>query len=184
MSLWQTPQACTLIRTRPAPGSGISRSTIWKPAPGLEIWATFMVATATVVAINPPLSLSDIVEKQLLHFLAERSTLLAARLPHLENDFQFHRGAEGKAGDAVHQAARALFFSESLLQQLRSGVSDFRLIADISRSGHRRAEPHDPRHFVERSQILPRDSQDVERREVSRLAPRFYIEFSTDAPNE
>src|SRR5713226_5019752 len=117
-SLWQTPQACTLIRTCPAPGSGISRSTIWKPAPGLEIWATFMVATATVVAVNPPLSLSDIVEKQLLHFLAERSTLLAARLPHLENDFQFHRGAEGKAGDAVHQAARALFFSENLLQQL------------------------------------------------------------------
>ena len=27
-SLWQTPQACTLIRTCPAPGSGISRSTI------------------------------------------------------------------------------------------------------------------------------------------------------------
>src|SRR5216683_3249266 len=103
---------------------------------------------------------------------------------HLENDFQFDRGAERKAGDAIYQAARALVFSEDVLQQLRSGVSDFRLIADISRSGHRRAEPHDPRHFVERSQILPRDSQDVERREVSRLAPRFYIEFSTDAPNE
>ena len=53
-SLWQTPQACTLIRTCPAPGIGISRSTIWKSAPGLDTCATFIVATATVVvAINP-----------------------------------------------------------------------------------------------------------------------------------
>src|SRR5262250_1520178 len=180
MSLWQTPQACTRMRTSPVPGLGISRSTISKPAPGLEICSTFMVATATVAATNPPLNLSNIVEKQLLQFLAERSTLLAARLLHLENDFQFHRSAEGKAGDTVHHTARVLFFSENLLQQLRSGVSDFRLIAHISRSGHRHAEPDDPRHFVERCQMLPRNSEDIERREVSRLAPRFHIEFRAD----
>ena len=86
--------------------------------------------------------------------------------------------------DAIHQAARASAFSEDVFEQLRSGVSDFRLIADISRSGHRHAEPDDPRHFVERSQMLPRDSEDVERREVSRLAPRFHIELRADAPNE
>src|SRR5207302_7868448 len=79
---------------------------------------------------------------------------------HLENDFQLDRGAEWKACDAIHQAARALVFSEDVLQQLRSGISDFRLIADISRSGHRHAEPDDPRHSVERSQMLPRDSED------------------------
>src|SRR6266481_2318784 len=112
MSLWQTPQACTRMRTSPTPGSGISRSTISKPAPGLEICATFMVATATAVAINPPLNLSGIVEKQFLLFLTERSTLPAALLPHLENDFQFDRGAERKAGDALHQVARVPFFSE------------------------------------------------------------------------
>src|SRR5947209_9322734 len=103
---------------------------------------------------------------------------------HLENDFQLDRCAERKACDAIHQAARTLVFSEDVLQQLRSGVSDFRLIADISRSGHRHTEPDDARHFVERSQMLPRDSQDVERREVSRLAPRFYIELRADAANE
>src|SRR5439155_26394892 len=54
-SLWHTPQACTLMRTCPVPRLGISRSTIWKPDPGLEICATFIVVTATVVvAINPP----------------------------------------------------------------------------------------------------------------------------------
>src|SRR5712691_6681928 len=56
--------------------------------------------------------------KTALLFLAERSTLLARRSPHLENDFQFHRGAERKACDAVHQAAGVFFFSENLLQQL------------------------------------------------------------------
>ena len=54
----------------------------------------------------------------------------------LENHFELDRGAQRKACDAIHQAARVLVFSEDVLQQLRSAVSDFRLIADISRSGH------------------------------------------------
>src|SRR5207245_7695267 len=112
---------------------------------------------------------------------ASRTSLL---FRHLENDFQLDRSAERKACDAIHQAARALVFSEDVLQQLRSGVSDLRLIADISRSGHRYAEPNDPRHFVERAQMLPRDSEGVERREVSRLAPRFHIALRSDAPDE
>ena len=110
--------------------------------------------------------------------------MTATSTRHFENHFQLDRGAERKAGDAVHQAARVLVFSEDVLQQLRSAVSDFRLLADISRSGHRHAEPDDARHFVERSQMLPRDRQGVERREVSRLAPRFHIELRADAPNE
>ena len=32
--------------------------------------------------------------------------------------------------------------------------------------------------------MFPRDSESVERREVSRLAPRFHIELRADAPNE
>ena len=56
-SLWQTPQACTLMRTCPAPGLGISRSTISKSAPGLGICATFIGAIATlVVAMDPPMN--------------------------------------------------------------------------------------------------------------------------------
>jgi len=31
--------------------------------------------------------------------------------------------------------------------------------------------------------MLPRDSEDIERREVSSLAPRFHIELRADAPN-
>src|SRR5215467_10052777 len=55
-SLWQMPHACTLMRTCPEVGLGISRSMIWKSAPGLETCATFIVATETViVAIQPPL---------------------------------------------------------------------------------------------------------------------------------
>ena len=102
----------------------------------------------------------------------------------LQDHFQLDRAAERKAGDAIHQAARVPVFSEDVLQQLRSAVRDFRLIADISRSGYRHAEPDDPRHLVERSQMLPRDGETVERREVSRLAPRFHIQLRADTPNE
>src|SRR5258706_2521520 len=79
----------------------------------------------------------------------------------LENDFQLDRGTERKACDAIHQAARALVFSEDVLQQLRSAIGHFRLIADISRSGHRHAEPDDARHFFERSQMLQGNGQRV-----------------------
>src|SRR4030095_4303651 len=59
-SLWQIPQACTLMRTSPALGLGISRSTISKSAPALGTCATFIGATPTlVVAINPPMNFSD-----------------------------------------------------------------------------------------------------------------------------
>ena len=104
--------------------------------------------------------------------------------PHLENDFQLDGGTEWKACNAIHQTARTLVFSENVLQQFRSAVSDFRLFADISRSGHRHAEPDDPRDFVERSQMLPCDRKDVERCEVSCPAPCFHIELRSDAPNE
>src|SRR6266850_5142433 len=41
------PQACTLMRTSPALGLGISRSTISKSAPALGICATFIGVIAT-----------------------------------------------------------------------------------------------------------------------------------------
>ena len=43
-SLWQMPQACTLIRTDPAPGSGIGRSTISNGPFGLGTCATRIIA--------------------------------------------------------------------------------------------------------------------------------------------
>src|SRR5215469_6605958 len=52
-SLWQIPQACTLMRTYPAPGLGISRSTISKSPPGLRTCATLIGATATFVVAIP-----------------------------------------------------------------------------------------------------------------------------------
>jgi len=111
--------------------------------------------------------------------------LLAVTLPrYLKDHFQLDRGAERKACDSIHQATRTPVLSEDVSQQLRSSVRDFRLFADISRGGHRHAEANDALDSVERSQMLPRDSEDVERRELSRLASSFHIEFRTDAPNE
>src|SRR5262249_15129789 len=102
----------------------------------------------------------------------------------VEDQFQLNRCAERKACDAVHQSAWVLVSSEHVLQQLRSAVGNFRMLADVSRRGHRHAESHDPRYSVECSQVLPRDSERVQRRKASRLAPRLLIELCTDAPDE
>jgi hypothetical protein len=103
---------------------------------------------------------------------------------HLENEFQLDRRAERHAGDAGHQAARVLVFSEEVLQQLGSAVSDFGLVAEVARGYNRNAEPDDARHLVERPPMLARDSEAVERREVSCIASGFHVEFRSDAPNE
>src|ERR1700745_3140217 len=187
-SLWQTPQACTLMRTCPAPGSGISRSTISKPAPGLEICATFIcvaaIGTTLLVAINPPMKFQRLLRRACDCRRGARILLAVTLPPYLKDHFQLDRGAERKACDSIHQATRTLVLSEDVSQQLRSRVRDFRLFAALSRSGHRHAEANDAFDSVERSQMLPRDSEGVERREVSRLASSFHIEFRTDPPNE
>jgi hypothetical protein len=41
-SLWQMPQASTLMRTCPRPGCGMGRSTTSKFPPALLIWTAFM----------------------------------------------------------------------------------------------------------------------------------------------
>src|SRR5216683_2945319 len=51
-SLWQMPQACTRMRTCPAAGFGISRSTISKSAPGFGTCATFIFAIETLRSSN------------------------------------------------------------------------------------------------------------------------------------
>ena len=61
----------------------------------------------------------------------------------------------GRLATAVHQAAWALLLSEHVLQQVRSGVGDFRLITDVSGSGHRDAQPDDQGHPVELKVPLP-----------------------------
>ena len=70
--------------------------------------------------------------------LVGKRAIIAHRFssPRLENDFQLDRGAEWKTRNAIYQAARVLVLAENILQQLRSRVGNFRLIAHISRSGH------------------------------------------------
>src|SRR5207253_6584914 len=46
---------------------------------------------------------------------------------------------------------------------------------DISGGGHRDAEADNPRHSVERSQMLSRDRESVKRGEICRLAPSLHI---------
>src|SRR3954469_17694244 len=51
-SLWQTPQAWTLIRTDPGPGSGIGRSTSSRGPPGRETWAARIVAIRMLLSVS------------------------------------------------------------------------------------------------------------------------------------
>src|SRR5271170_5364803 len=184
-SLWQTPQACTLMRTCPASGSGISRSTISKSAPGFGTCTAFIGFTATlVVAIIPPWKFPELLKT--IHG-SRRNGQLRTDKPlscDLENHFQFDGRAERKACDAEHQAAGALFFSEDVLQQLRSGVGNFRQVADVSGSGQEHTEPDDACDFVERSQMLSRHRKGVKRREVCRGTSRVFIELCAEAPDK
>jgi len=63
-------------------------------------------------------------------------------------------------------------------------VGYFRLVANIAGSCHEDAEPDDPRHFVQRSQMMPRHGEDVQRRQTRCLAPGFHRELRAHAPHE
>src|ERR1700694_335828 len=108
------------MRTCPASGSGISRSTLWKSAPGPETCATFIclifigTTVALLAAINPPMNFQPLLKS--FTATGEATEHCSATLPcHFENDFQFDRRAERKACDAIHQTARVLVFSEDVL---------------------------------------------------------------------
>jgi hypothetical protein len=107
-----------------------------------------------------------------------------SRLSHLEDHFQLDWSTERKACDSIHQAAGIFVLTEDVLEQLRSAISHSRLLPDISRSGHRYAESNNPRHFVERSEMLPRHSEGLERSQPRCLAARLGIELGANAPNE
>ena len=76
--------------------------------------------------------------------MSETFLLLEFLISYLKNDLQLDRGAQRKARHTIDQSARIFIFSEDVLQQFRSCVSDFRLIANIARSRHRHAEANDP----------------------------------------
>jgi len=83
--------------------------------------------------------------------------------------------AKRKACDAIHQSGKGSCLFRRLLQQVGSGVSDLRLIADIS-EGPRHAEADDARHSVERSSAVS-PQENVERREAEPLATGFHVEL-------
>lgn len=81
------------------------------------------------------------------------------------------------------QGDKGFFFFENALKQLGSGVGDFWLIMDISRSRHR----HDPSLMIRVTmasdpQCSRANRQDVECGEISRLALLVRIEFPATRP--
>ena len=64
-----------------------------------------------------------------------------SRLSDLKDQFQLDWSTERKPCNSIHKAAWIFDFAEDALEQLRSTVRHSRLLADISRSGHRYAKP-------------------------------------------
>jgi hypothetical protein len=95
-------------------------------------------------------------------------------------------------------AAESAEGSANFLQRLFWTVSEWairELISSVNSSAFIDTDPTDETitsgfrfrasgHFVERSQVLPSDSEGAERREVCRLACRFHIELRADAPDK
>src|SRR6516164_11161565 len=102
------------MRTCPAPGFGISRSTISKSPPALEICAAFIGAIPTlVVAIHPPIHLRPRSKVPYCWHVKRGKITNCALLGHLETDFQSDRGAERKACGAIYRAAKVLVFPKT-----------------------------------------------------------------------
>ena len=78
----------------------------------------------------------------LLNSFSQRWNSNDSRLTHLKDQFQLDWSTERKACDSIRKAAGIFVLAEDVLEQLRSTVSHSRLLADISRSGHRYTKPN------------------------------------------
>jgi len=78
----------------------------------------------------------------LLNSCSQRQNSNHSRLSQLKDQFQLDWSTERKACDSIRKAAGIFVLTEDVLEQLRSTVSHSRLLADISRSGHRWAKPN------------------------------------------
>ena len=78
----------------------------------------------------------------LLNSFSQRWNSNDSRLTHLKDQFQLDWSTERKACDSIRKAAGIFVLTEDVLEQVRSTVSHARLLADISRSGHRYTTPN------------------------------------------
>src|SRR5690348_15987972 len=106
-SLWQTPQAWTLIRTDPGPGSGIGRSTSSRGPPGRETWATRIVATGMLLSVCCGVTVGVAVspESLFLALLRDRDLLGVAGVQDHREEARLRRLAR-IPGHPVHRSRR------------------------------------------------------------------------------
>src|SRR5450432_4191805 len=68
---------------------------------------------------------------------------------HFQDDFQFDRRTEWKAGDTKDKARRDGLFAEDVSKQLGGGVGDLGVLGELGRCGDVDAEPDDVADAVE-----------------------------------
>src|SRR2546423_14051820 len=142
-SLWQMPQAWTLIRTEAAFGSGIGRSTTSNGPPALETWTAFIFLDVSAM-IAPSLSLFDDVRGREHGRSAggaqppgggARSLLVEVAEDEVGDP---HRGV---GGDVV---AAAVLAARTGVAALAAHVRDAGIGADLHRVGRGAAVGHHP----------------------------------------
>ena len=66
-----------------------------------------------------------------------------------EDDFEFYRHPEGKAGNADHQPNRCFLDAKDIAKQVRDSVRDPGLVEEVPGGCHEHSEPDDARHSIE-----------------------------------
>lgn len=99
-----------------------------------------------------------------------------------EDDFEFYGDAEREAGDADDCTNRCFLDAENISKQIRDSIPDSRLIDDlISGCCNEYSESNKASHSIERTEMLPRRSEDAKSGCVGGIPRRLYIELFANA---
>ena len=67
----------------------------------------------------------------------------------LEDDFEFYRHPEGKAGNADYQPNRCFLDPKNISKQVRDGVGDLGLVEEVPGGCYEHSKPDDSSHSIE-----------------------------------
>src|ERR1700761_7775486 len=112
-----------------------------------------------------------------ISFTPSQRSMIAARSPHFHRHLDLHRHPQRQARHANHRPHRHPLRPKHITQQLRRPIRHPRLVEEVARRRQVHTQPHDPRHPVQRTKMLPRRRQRIHLRHPSRRASLFRVQL-------
>jgi len=111
-------------------------------------------------------------------------TFVSDLLCDFEDDIEFDRHSERKAGNSDDRSNRCSFDPKDISKEIRDGIRDPGLLEEVAVCRDEHSQPHHARHSIESAQMLLGRGEDAQRRRVGGISSSLDIEFLPESSNK